>query len=390
MKNVLLRGPVFSKSGYGEHTRQIYKYLLTKNVKIDVQPLNWGYTPWHLNQKTMGGLIGQIQEDCRFNPDKKYDVTIQCQLPNEWDPNLGLYNVGVTAGVETTTCNPTWTTLNVQNMSKVIVPSEFTKKTFLSNGLSTTTDIEVVPESYYEELVEENINPLEEIESLPTSFNFLTVGVLTGNEPETDRKNLFYLIKWFVEEFRGEKDVGLVIKTNKGRDTELDKIVTDRLLKKIKEELGNNSFPRIYLLHGEMPREDMTSLYKSRKIKAFISATRGEGFGLPFLEAATAGLPVLATNWSAHTEFLNLGKWISFDYDLKEVHPNKVDNNIFVPGAKWAEVKEEDFKNKIRNFYKKSTLPVQWAEGLSRKLRDGYSIDKIIERYDEVLGEFLS
>jgi glycosyltransferase involved in cell wall biosynthesis len=390
MKKVLLRGPVFSKSGYGEHTRQIYKYLKTKNVDVDIQPLNWGMTPWYLSEKSLDGLVGQMQNDCNFSQDKKYDVTIQNQLPNEWDPSLGTYNIGVTAGVETDKCNPTWVTLNIQNMNKVLVPSEFTKKTLLNSGVDSTTSIEVVPESYYEELVLENVDTLQSIKSLPTRFNFLTVGVLTGLTPESDRKNLFYLMKWFIEEFRNDKDVGLVIKTNKGRDTEVDKIVTTRILRQVLKELNYNKKPRVYLLHGEMSRKDMTSLYKSKKIKGYISATRGEGFGLPLLEAAVAGLPVLATNWSAHTEFLNTGKWISFDYNLKKVDSNKIDNNIFMPGARWAEVKETDFKTKIRNFYKKPGLPEKWASDLSKKLQYSHSIESIISKYDEVLGDILS
>ena len=139
-----------------------------------------------------------------------------------------------------------------------------------------------------------------------------------------------------------------------------------------------------------MSRKEMTSLYNSRKIKAFISVTRGEGFGLPFLEAATAGLPVIATNWSAHKEFLDLGRWISFGYDLKPVAESKIDGEIFVKGAKWAEVREDDFKKKVRNFYKKPALPSQWSKELSEKLREDYSIDSVIRKYDSVLGEILA
>ena len=390
LKRVLLRGPVFSKSGYGEHTRQIYKYLKTKNVKIDIQALNWGTTPWHLNSIELGGLIGSMQNDCQQISGEKYDVTIQCQLPNEWDPNLGKHNIGVTAGIETTLCHPSWSSIHLEKMDKVIVPSKFAKRSLESNGLKSSTPIEVVPEAYYEELSEENPEKLSEIESLPTNFNFLTVGVLTGDAPESDRKNLFYLIKWFVEEFKKDKNVGLVIKTNKGRDTSLDKILTKRLLKQVLGELGHKGKPRIYLLHGEMSRKEMTSLYNSRKIKAFISVTRGEGFGLPFLEAATAGLPVIATNWSAHKEFLDLGRWISFGYDLKPVAESKIDGEIFVKGAKWAEVREDDFKKKVRNFYKKPALPSQWSKELSEKLREDYSIDSVIRKYDSVLGEILA
>lgn len=388
MKNVLLRGPVLSKSGYGEHTRQIYQYLKTKNVKVDIQVLNWGFTPWHLNPDALDGLVGRIQNDCNFDNSKKYDVSIQCQLPNEWDTSLARYNVGVTAGVETTISNHSWSTVHIEKMSKVIVPSEFTKKTLTHSGLETHTSIEVVPEAYYKELLTDT-KELPEIESLKTGFNFLTVGVLTGKSPESDRKNLFYLIKWFVEEFSNDRNVGLIIKTNQGRDTAVDKITTTRLLKQVLKELGHKGRPKVYLLHGEMSREDMTSLYKSEKVKAFISVTRGEGFGLPFLEAAASGLPVLATNWSAHTEFLNLGKWISFDYDLNDVHESKIDGEIFVKGAKWAEVKEEDFKRKVRNFYKKTALPNKWAQDLSETLRERYSLEEICKNYDKVLGDIL-
>lgn len=388
MKSVLLRGPVFSKSGYGEHTRQIYRYLREQNVKISIESLNWGYTPWFVKSSDYFGLIGEMQEKCSRDPSEKYDVTIQCQLPNEWDPNLGNFNIGVTAGVETDFANPSWTTVDVNKMDLVLVPSEFTKSSF-EKLVKPRTEIKVVPESYYDELLTDS-QKSEAEEALVTDFNFLTVGVLTGTSPETDRKNLFYLIKWFVEEFKNDKNVGLVIKTNKGRDTEIDKVATTRLLAQVLSEVGHTGFPRVYLLHGEMSRPDMRDLYKSEKIKAYISATRGEGFGLPLLEAAVSGLPVIATNWSAHTEFLNRGKWISLDFDLKEVADSKIDDQIFIKGSKWAEVREDDFKRKLRNFYKKPGLPKEWAKNLSGNLKKEYSIESIKNHYHEAIGDHLT
>ena len=135
-----------------------------------------------------------------------------------------------------------------------------------------------------------------------------------------------------------------------------------------------------------MSRKDMTSMYKSKNIKALISCTRGEGFGLPMIEAAAAGLPVIATDWSAHKEFLDLGKWINVDYELKQIPDQKVDNNIFVNGSQWAEVKEEDFKKKIRKFYKGSQLPTEWAEDLSEKIQEKYCWKNIMQYYDEALS----
>ena len=54
----------------------------------------------------------------------------------------------------------------------------------------------------------------------------------------------------------------------------------------------------------------MLKIYKHSKIKALICASRGEGFGLPLLEAAACGLPIIATNWSGYLDFMNLGKFI--------------------------------------------------------------------------------
>ncbi len=93
----------------------------------------------------------------------------------------------------------------------------------------------------------------------------------------------------------------------------------------------------------------MYSVYHNPKIKGLVAPTRGEGFGLPLLEASVARLPVLATNWSAHKDFLNQGNWVKFEYDLKEIPDSKKDGQIFVPGSKWAEVREQDFKRKFLN-----------------------------------------
>lgn len=388
MKKVLLRGPVFSKSGYGEHARQIYRYLRSQKVEITIESLNWGYTPWFVNPRDCEGLVGEMQTKCTPLEGRNFDVTLQVQLPNEWDTSLGKFNIGFTAGVETDFANPSWTTVDVNKMDLVVVPSEFTKSGF-EKLVKPRTPIKVVPESFYDELLlDSEKSYIDDI--VETNFNFLTVGVLTGTSPETDRKNLFYLIKWFVEEFKSEKDVGLIIKTNKGRDTQIDRVATRRLLEQILSELNHNGSPRVYLLHGEMSRREMKDLYKSEKVKAYVSVTRGEGFGLPLLEAAVSGLPVIATNWSAHTEFLNTGKWIDLEYDLKEVADTKIDGNIFVKGSKWAEVRESDFKRKIRNFYKKPSLPREWAKSLSEDLKINFSKDSINKLYHKAIGEHLN
>jgi len=389
MKTVLLRAPLLSKSGYGVHSRQVLRYLLQlPNIEVRTQVVPWGITPWGVNHEDENGLIGEVLNRSIGNTDAKFDVSIQVQLPNEWDAGLAEKNIGITAGVETDFSNPVWTSVHCSKMDLVIVPSQHTKDSLLSRSF-TNTPIKVVPETFFDELLS-TPDSLEEVDNIPTKFNFLTVGVLTGLSPETDRKNTLYLIKWFLETFKDDPEVGLIIKTNQGRETSIDKKVTRDMLRRVLKEAKAGPNPKVYLLHGIMDRDSMNSLYKHEKVKAFVSATRGEGFGLPFIEAAASDLPVLATDWSAHTEFLNLGKWIKFDYTLSEIPDSRVDNQIFSRGMKWAEIDENDFKYKIRKFRNNSTIPLEWAKELGEKVREEYSWKNISSIYDDALGELLS
>ena len=102
----------------------------------------------------------------------------------------------------------------------------------------------------------------------------------------------------------------------------------------------------IYLLHGDLAEAEMHSVYNHEKVKCLISLSHGEGFGLPLLESAACGLPVMTTNWSAHLDFLNLGKFIPINYKLIDIPERKVDGRIFVENTKWAEPLEDDFKKK--------------------------------------------
>jgi len=382
-KSVILRAPVLTSSGYGVHSRQIARWLLSKDVDLTIQPVPWGMTPWILNPDRHSGLTGKMMEKSTSVDDKNFDVSIQVQLPNEWDPNLAKFNVGASAVVETDICNPSWVD-QCNLMDLVIVPSNHAKKCLESSG-ELTTRIEVVPESFIDEILKDDIEPLNI--DFKTKFNFLIVGQITASDSTCDRKNLGNTIKWIYEAFQGESDVGIIIKTNSGRGTKIDRIVTRHNLSSILNQVGRKRFPKVYLLHGEMTDQEMASLYKHPDIKCLVSLTRGEGFGLPILEAAASGLPVIATDWSGHLDFLNLGRFIPVSYTLSDLPDRHIDNQIFMKSSRWAEPSERDFKKKIKKFRKSSTIPKEWSKNLSVEIRDKFSFEKICSHYDRVLGD---
>lgn len=385
-KKIILRGPLLTQSGYGVHARQVANWLFSvadqrDDLEVFCEPLPWGITPWIVDTEAHNGLVGRIIQSSKKSD--HYDVSIQIQLPNEWNPFLADCNIGITAAVEADKCNPEWITA-CNRMDMVIVPSEFTKKVLQNSGDLKVKTI-VVPESFIEECLDSSISGLESL-VLDKKINFLIFSQITGTNPENDRKNIFYTIKWLNEVFKDNPDVGVVIKTNLGRQTIVDEVNCMSLLTKVVNEtkLGPNG-PTFQLLHGDMTNDEIVGLYRHPKINALISLTHGEGFGLPILEAAVNGLPVIVTNWSAHTEFLSQGKFIKIDYTLGPVHQSKVDGQIYQNEFKWAYPSEEDFKRKINKFVESPGIPQTWAKELAEKLKESHSPKRIGETYSKEL-----
>lgn len=391
MKSVILRAPLLTQSGYGVHARQVARWLFDLadsrgDLQVTTEPLRWGDTPWICNPESHGGLIGRIlQTATDVTANSQFDVSIQLQLPNEWNPFLANFNVGMTAAVEADKCNPEWVAA-VNRMDLVIVPSEFVKQVLANSG-KVTTNVVVIPESYIDSVVDGTVQPYEL--DTATDFNFLVFGQITGNNPENDRKNLFYTVKWMAEQFKDSPNVGVVIKTNMGRNTTVDRMRTQQMLSQLLTEVQKGPGPKFYLLHGDMTDNQIAGLYRNPSIKAMVALTRGEGFGLPILEAAVAGLPVIATGWSAHTEYLGKGKYIKVDHSLVPVHQSRIDGQIFMPGFQWAQPSEEDAKRKMKKFVESPGLPMEWAKDLAKTLRVEYSYDTIASKYSEVLKDVL-
>lgn len=380
-KRVLLRGPFLTNSGYGVHSRQVARWAISRpdwDVKCQVLP--WGITPWLLDRDDESGLIGKIMDRTAVESLDRFDLSIQVQLPDEWDAGLAKKNIGVTAGVETDICNPSWID-KCNQMSCVVVPSLHTKETLVrTGGDKLRTPVLVIPESYHDEMAEESGSLSVDFS---TSFNFLVFGQITGNNPENDRKNLFYTLKWMFDEFRDNDDVGIVLKTNSGKMTKIDRALTEKVVRKIVAEARTGPYPRVHFLHGKMTNSEVSGLMKHPKIKSMVSLTRGEGYGLPLLEAAASGLPIIATGWSGYNDFLKSGDYIQVDYKLAPIHKTRIDGKIFIEGAQWAHPDEIDAKKRMRKFYQSSKMPTKRAKETAKRICKDFSFSAISRLYDE-------
>jgi glycosyltransferase involved in cell wall biosynthesis len=381
---IVVRAPLLSISGYGQHSRQVYEAVKTiPDSQVSTQVVQWGNTSWYINSDAENGLIGEIMSRSS-DQSSGFDVSFQVQLPDEWSPNLARINIGITAAVETDRCNPEWIQ-RCNQMSAIVVPSAFTKSVLTSTG-DVKVPIYVIGEWYIKE-IDQAPEALDV--DFRTPFNFLIVSQMSSPDSTIDRKNITNTLKWICETFKDDPSVGIILKTNSGRGTDIDRHVTVGALNHIISSIRQTSSTPIYLMHGNMTNQEIASLYVHPKVKALVSLTRGEGFGLPILEAAASSLPVVATDWSAHTEFMNLGKWIKIEKQKMVIPTSRVDGRIFVEGVSWADPSEADFKKKIKKFRESHIVPKGWATDLAKICRTRYTRDKIIEDYQGLFNELI-
>lgn len=390
MKKILLSAPILSRSGYGEMARFAFR-ALSKRTDVDlyILPTNWGNTSWlfedNEERTLIDSLIAKTQNHIQnSNGQPGFDISIQTTIPNEWK-KFAPVNIGYTAGIETNFVSPAWFE-PTQNMQKVIVISQhakmaFTNATFANQQgqqFKVTTPIEVV-HLPYREIESSDINL-----TLKHDFNFLSICQWGP------RKNLEQTIIGFLEEFKNE-NVGLVLKVNMSNDSNIDKDTVEKNLKNLL-----NNYPdrkcSVILIHGYMNDKEMQSLYNHEKIKAIVSTTHGEGFGLPLMEAAANSLPVLATDWSGHLDFLSIednGKqkkmFGKIDYDLKAIEQPHVWPGVLEAGTMWAYPKMLSYKEKLRDCYKDYGRYKSQAKKLAINLKQLLNEEKLQKQFSDLI-----
>ena len=392
-KKILVRGPCLTRSGYGEHARFVLRSLKTRQDIFDIYviPVNWGQTGWIAEEnEERRWLDERIKATAVYAQQKgQFDISLQVTIPNEWE-QLAPINIGVTAGIETTKVAPVW--LEKANMmDKVITISEHSKWGFdntIYQGqnsqtgepmtLACTAPVEIVhyPVKTYETLPELELN-------LDYDFNFLAVA------QQGPRKNLENTIKWFVEENIDQK-VGLVVKTFIKNGSIVDREHTEKMLLSLLSKYPERKC-KVYLLHGDLTDAEMHSLYIHPQIKAMVSLTHGEGYGLPLFEAAYNGLPVIAPGWSGQCDFLYAPfqgskkkkggnkkhpYFAEVDYGMGPVTPSSVWEGVIVEDSQWCYPEEGSYKMRLRQVRKQHSKWQKKALILQEWILENFTSDK--------------
>ena len=396
--------PLDTFSGYGARSRDIVLSII-KSDKYDVKVLSqrWGSTPFGFLQQDNSDhklMLDTILRDQKLP--KQPDIWMQITVPNEFQP-VGKYNIGVTAGIETTLCAAPWIEgLNRMNLN--LVSSEHAKKVFEDSKFEKrsqqTQQVEGIVElkSPVEVLFEgADLNKykiidlssdseiLEVLNSISETFCYLFIGHWIKGDFGEDRKDISGLIHTFLTTFKGQKiRPALIIKTSSATSSVMDR---EEILVKIRaiEEAVGGDLPSIYLLHGDLTDGEVNELYNHPKVKAFVSFTKGEGYGRPLLEASLTSKPVIATNWSGHIDFLSADMSVLLQGQLKQIHPSAVVQDMLIPESSWFTVDYKLAADKLKDVYKNYKKYTDGAKRQAYRSRTEFSLDKMSEKLINIL-----
>jgi len=398
---LVFQAPIATRSGYGDHSRDILKSLFDLD-KYDVKivPTRWGNTPQdQIDPQTEFGQ--KILQNIVTKLDRQPDIYIQVSVANEFR-KLGKYNIGITAGVETTVAPKEFLDGGNQ-MDLIITPSEFTKDVLVKTSYSQVdkNTQQVLGEIRLQKPVEVLFEGVDTtifssksstsvLDSVDTDFNFLSVGHWLGGDLGQDRKDMGMVVKTFCTVFKGlpkGKQPGLILKTSGAGFSVGERETMAQKIKDLTSEFGD-SCPPIHLVWGDLSESELNSLYNDAKIKAMVSFTKGEGYGRPLAEFATTGKPILVSNWSGHLDFLPKENAVLLEGELKEVHPSAA-NQFLLKESKWFTVDYSKAAQKMFDVHKNYNTYLEKSKGLKTNIQKNFTLDKMTQKLDEILSKYV-
>jgi hypothetical protein len=411
MKNTFyVSCPVDTYSGYGARARDFVKALIELDeYEVKIISQRWGNCPF--------GFIKDHNEEWGFL--KKHfvgpqlteqpDIWMQITVPNEFQ-TVGKYNIGLTAGIETTACAPQWiqgcNRMDLNLVSSNHSKEVFEKTTYQAKDEQTGKEFTLKLEKPIRVLIEganldvykpllkssefDNRDLYNDIKEIKEDFAYLFVGHWMQGDLGEDRKNVGLLIKAFYEIFKNRNKVpALIIKTSQAGASYMDRREIQKRINALRKTVPARKLPNIYLLHGEFSDTEMNELYNNPKVKAMVSLTKGEGFGRPLLEFSLTNKPVIATGWSGHVDFLNKDFSPLMGGKLTNIHPSAQVKDMLIEGSQWFSVDQGHigyYLNDVFENYK------DWSNKANRqgfKSRNEFSFESMKTQIKNTIKEFV-
>ena len=399
--------PFDTYSGYGARSRDLVKAIIeTNKYNVKLMSQRWGVTPFGFckDNPEWEFLLSHILPNNQLT--QQPDVWMQITVPNEFQP-IGKFNIGCTAGIETTLCPAEWIE-GINRMNLTLISSEHSKKVFQdsvyekrnkqTNALEGTVKIEKPIEVLFEGADTNIYKVLDKIPQndlynsligIKEQFCYLFVGHWMEGDLGEDRKNVGLLVKAFYETFKNKSNKpALILKTSQVGSSYVDREEILKKIRKIKKTVNSQNLPNVYLLHGEFSDEEMNEIYNHPKVKAMVSLTKGEGFGRPLLEFTLVKKPLITTGWSGQMDFLNPEFVTLIGGQLTPVHPS-TKNQFLLSESQWLSPDHMQIGQYLKDVFENYKNYTDKAKRQAFKSKNEFSWDKMKEKTDKILTDYI-
>lgn len=413
-KLVVISAPVFTRSGYGDHSVDIILSIIKKYPEWDIKivPLGWGACPpTELMDNSINSNIirSRILSE---NLSRQPDISIHIGIPTEAN-RFARFNILITAGIETTIADAKWIEACNQ-MDLILVPSTHSKDVFINSiydkvdnqnrkvgELRLNKPIEVIFEGidiekfFHTNVLDEDIT--SEIDNIEEDFCFLFVGHWLKGDVGHDRKDVGGMVKVFTETFaKYNKKPALILKTGQATFSILERQQIIQKIQEIQEfvrkehQLNEEDIPNIYLLHGDLKASQMNSLYNHPKIKAMVSFTKGEGFGRPLLEFGVTKKPIIASGWGGQLDFLSNLTAVLLPGEVKNVDRSAVWDGVILPQSSWFYVSYDYAKVKLKDMFENYGSYDERARRMYNNTVKNFTLDKMADKLKSILDKYIN
>lgn len=370
-------GHLLDYSGYGKANREfLFRMANTFNIALD--PVEIGREPVLVDERTRARVMSHISSQppegfpyIRFFGPRKEDHSgkkVCFTMMETYGTHHDLVSL-------------------LNRYDEVWVPTAWNKSVFESSGV--TSPVKTVPLG---------INPLiykpGEKRLLPPSILITTdrrgtreipggfIFINTSNP--SFRKGIDVTLKAFDDAFKGDPNVSLVLCVSYSSIVHCDPFA---LIPGGYEACKS----KVYILDGKMDEYQMADMYRASD--AYVTASRGEGWNLPLMEASACGLPVIAPLAFSHNEFLTESNAFTFLPDGKMQIPDaeKISpwykDQFFVH---YGEKSIETLSGLMRAVFENKELSEKKAKLLRSEILEKYTWDIVAEKASRMIAEVIS
>lgn len=304
MAELLIKAPVYGSSGYATAARSFVNALASQSPhKILLEPLKW-ISGFPVAERPE--ILLRLKKLERTSALNRSDATLlHWTIAEEFLGRQGCCRAIGHTVFETNTVLRSFVE-GCNRMDYLMVPTAFAQSAFAQAGVNIP--IQVIPEGVDSDW----FTPMgPTLSQIPQKFTFLVVGQLNY------RKGIELAINAFLDVFGHKADVQLLLRCHidSGKPADLERL--QKFVKVLREHYrpgftGGNLYVVDSVYEPHLP-----ALYRSAHV--LLAPFRGEGWGLPIIEALSCEVPVIATRWGGPMAYLQPDFAMLLDYQLTPI-----------------------------------------------------------------------